>query len=126
MYYEEINTHPLSAEELDIGLYYADKKYEERVDADLLRIVFDTIQSRREPKIRLHEIVRLVTSELVLESSHKRAAYRGAIAKINNHRLQEKRKKPYPSPVVKQTEHPFDLKTTDQRTFIAALGETAR
>lgn len=123
---ESIETFPLRQWELDLGLHYADQKYEEEIDPDLLRIVFDTVQRRRTAEIRLHDLVRVVVEELVRESYLKRVAMRGAIGKINNNRrqLKEERRGATRSSA-KQKDYPLDPVEKDQYTLLGTLKTTA-
>ncbi len=123
---EEIDTIPLRQWEIDLGLHYVDQKYEEEIDPDLLRIVFDTVQSRRTPDIRLHDLVRVVVAELVRESTFKQVAIRAAIGKINNNRRRLKEARLGIVPAIKQTAYPFDPVQKDQFTLLGTFKGTAR
>lgn len=124
---EKIETIPLRQWEIDLGLDFADKNYEEEIDPDLLRIVFDTVQARRTPQTKLHDLVRVVVDELIHESRLKRAAIRAAIGKINNNRRRLKEARLGASrSTVGHTEYPLDPVEKDQYSLLGTLKGTDR
>lgn len=123
---EEIDRNPISKREIDLALHYADQEYQVEIDPDLLRMVFNTVQGRREHATILIGLVRIVVRETIHESVLKAAAFRGAIMKVYNHRRQVKaeadeRKRQLGMPVAPataQTSFPFDPTDKAQRVLV--------
>ncbi|MDR3571411.1 MAG: hypothetical protein P4L81_04410 [Candidatus Pacebacteria bacterium] len=115
--------NPITSTEIDAALAYADAEYAEELNVDMLRILFNTIQSQRELGIKLELLVDNIMRLNVLESRNKRIAYKGAIMKAYNQRNQvklaaNKEKEAMGlsvAPAVKQTQHPVDFLDGEQR-----------
>jgi hypothetical protein len=118
---QEIAFGAISATEIDIALYYVDNTYTVPMDMDLFRLVFNTVQKRREEGVDLHDLACVVVDELVLESAMKRDAFLGGVMKVYNHRgiMVRKRAKTKGSARTGtkrgRKKHPFDSKHTAQR-----------
>lgn len=123
---ESIDTDPISPWEIDLALHFVDQNYQVEMDPDLFRLVFDTIQRRRTPTIKLHALVRVVVREMIRESDYKALGFRAGIGKVNNNRRKVKeaadeKKRALGIPVRPprpQRDYPFDPNAQDQRLLL--------
>ncbi len=114
---QEIAYGDISLWEIDIALHYVDNEYTTQMDLDLFRIVFNTVQHRRENGIDLHDLACVVVDELLHESDAKRDAFLGGVMKVYNHRglrVRAKKRKTGSSQARPKL-HPFDSRAKEQR-----------